>query len=143
MEDREQNVDNKDGWKEVAAVDDFDDDDVSYKAVIVDNKGFVLIRREDQTYAIDANCTSCKFPLMKGEVTDPAEVGSEPEPRIECPLCHSTFSLMDGSVIEHCPKDGVLQWFIGTVKEKDKPKPAKVYKTHVSRAGRVYIQLRR
>eukprot|EP00244_Chara_vulgaris_P011372 TRINITY_DN5601_c0_g1_i2.p1 TRINITY_DN5601_c0_g1~~TRINITY_DN5601_c0_g1_i2.p1 ORF type:complete len:251 (-),score=29.95 TRINITY_DN5601_c0_g1_i2:822-1574(-) len=146
LEERDLNVDYKDGWKEVAVVDDLEsDDDVSNKAVMIDNKGFVLIQQEDQMYAIDANCTSCKFPLMKGEVslTDTAKGGSDPDLSIECPLCHSKFSLVDGSVIEHCPKDGVLQWVIGTMKEKDKPKRAKVYKTHVSRAGRVYIQLSR
>lgn len=46
---------------------------------------------------------------------------------IDCPLCHTKVSLMDGKVVVWCPKDGPMQWFIGTLKEKAPAVPAKVW----------------
>ena len=37
---------------------------------------------------------------------------------IECPLCHSQFSLEDGTAGKWCPKDGLLTGIIGTLKQK-------------------------
>lgn len=53
-------------------------------------------------------------------------VGEGDDLTIECPLCHSKFSVVDGEVAEYCPKDGPLQWFVGTLKSKTEPMAAKV-----------------
>lgn len=47
--------------------------------------------------------------------------------RIECPLCHTKFSLEDGKVVEFCPKDGPVAWAVGLLKEKSPAVQAKVY----------------
>jgi hypothetical protein len=47
-------------------------------------------------------------------------------PQIECPLCHSKFLLADGTVVDYCPKDGPMQWVVGTIKEKTPPENTKV-----------------
>ncbi|OAE19830.1 hypothetical protein AXG93_291s1110 [Marchantia polymorpha subsp. ruderalis] len=53
-------------------------------------------------------------------------VGEGDDLTIECPLCHSKFSVVDGEVAEYCPKDGPLQWFVGTLKSKTEPMAAKI-----------------
>ena len=45
-------------------------------------------------------------------------VGEEGGVEIECPLCHSQFSLADGTAGKWCPKDGLLTGIIGTLKGK-------------------------
>lgn len=32
---------------------------------------YILVKREDALYAIQANCTSCRFPLIEGKVGQP------------------------------------------------------------------------
>lgn len=51
-------------------------------------------------------------------VTQVTTAADSKGPQIECPLCHSKFSLLDGTVLEYCPKDGPMQWVVGTIKEK-------------------------
>merc|ERR1711966_449873 len=53
---------------------------------------------------IEASCASCKFPLLKGKVT----LGDEPS--IGCSACGTTYSLLDGKVVEYMPKKGPTQW---------------------------------
>lgn len=55
-----------------------------------------------------------------------AEDGTLGDPQIECPLCHTKFSLEDGKVTEYCPKDGPIAWAVGTLKSKESPVDAKV-----------------
>ncbi|KAH7295310.1 hypothetical protein KP509_27G042300 [Ceratopteris richardii] len=122
------------GWIEVTTVSDFVEG--KNKAIIHDNKGYVLVKKGDDLRAIAANCTSCKFPIIEGKVSQPDDGALD----ITCPLCHTRFSLEDGAVLQYCPKDGPLQWFIGTLKEKATPEAAKIIPTRVSKAGRVYLR---
>lgn len=61
-----------------------------------------------------------------------AEDGTQADVQIECPLCHTKFSLENGKVAEYCPKDGPLAWAIGTLKSKESPVDAKVRTITVS-----------
>eukprot|EP00250_Pteridium_aquilinum_P004662 c14869_g1_i1 orf=154-813(+) len=122
------------GWTEVAAVTDFQEG--KNKAIIHNNKGYVLVKRDDELRAIEANCTSCKFPIIEGKVLQQEDGGLD----ISCPLCHTRFSLEDGRVTLYCPKDGIIQWVIGSLKEKATPEAAKVLPARVSKSGRVYVR---
>jgi nitrite reductase/ring-hydroxylating ferredoxin subunit len=51
------------------------------------------------------------------------EDGKQGDAQIECPLCHTKFSLENGKVAEYCPRDGPLA--IGTLKSKEPPVDAK------------------
>lgn len=130
-----------DGWTEVLTVEDLPEG--KNKAIIHNNAGYILVKRDDALYAIQANCTSCKFPLIEGKVTtaeggdDGTQVGGA---QIECPLCHTSFSLEDGKVVEYCPKDGPIAWAIGSLKSKEAPVDAKVYSARISKSGRVYVR---
>ncbi|GAQ78230.1 hypothetical protein KFL_000090750 [Klebsormidium nitens] len=123
------------GWTEVAP--SLSVEEGTNKATIHKGEGYVVIKSGDELYGIDANCASCKFPVIEGKVTTAADGKG---PQIECPLCHSKFSLLDGTVLEYCPKDGPMQWIVGTIKEKAPRENTKVYPARMSRSGRVYFQ---
>ncbi|KAL2653011.1 hypothetical protein R1flu_021139 [Riccia fluitans] len=123
------------GWVQVAEKDDLIEG--KNKAIIHDNNGYVLVQRGSLIYTVKANCTSCQFPMIDGKVE---VVGEGDDLTIECPLCHTKFSLVDGDVTEYCPKDGPLQWFIGTIKAKAEPVAAKVYPSRMSNSGRIYVK---
>ncbi|MCO5579921.1 hypothetical protein L7F22_037043 [Adiantum nelumboides] len=106
------------------------------KAIIHDRKGYVLVKRAEGLHAIEANCTSCKFPIIEGKTSQQEDGALE----ISCPLCHTSFSLEDGRVLQHCPKDGPVQWLIGTMKEKTPPVAAKILPARISKSGRVYVR---
>ncbi|KAG6546895.1 hypothetical protein Mapa_011511 [Marchantia paleacea] len=125
----------QEGWVQVAEKDDLTEG--KNKAIIQDNEGYVLVQRGSLLYTIKANCTTCQFPMIDGKVE---LVGEGDDLTIECPLCHSKFSVVDGDVAEYCPKDGPLQWFVGTLKSKTEPVAAKVYPTRMSNSGRIYVK---
>nr|PNR33890.1 hypothetical protein PHYPA_023706 [Physcomitrium patens] len=140
MRERESDS-SSDGWVQVLTEAELPDG--KNKAIIYNNAGYVLVKRDNELYAIQANCTSCKFPVIEGTVSvaEAASDGpSQGETQIECPLCHTKFSLEDGRVVEYCPKDGPLAWAIGTLKQKEAPVPAKVYSARISKSGRVYVK---
>ncbi|KAI5056634.1 hypothetical protein GOP47_0028452 [Adiantum capillus-veneris] len=122
------------GWTEVATAADFLEG--KNKAIIHNKKGYVLVKRDEELRAIEANCTSCKFPIMEGKVSQQEDGALE----ISCPLCHTRFSLDDGRVLQYCPKDGLVQWFIGTIKDKATPVAAKILPARTSKSGRVYVR---
>lgn len=128
-----------DGWTQVLTVEEFPEG--KNKAIMHNNAGYVLVKREDVVYAIQANCTSCKFPIIEGKVgtAEGVEDGTQ-DAQIECPLCHTKFSLGNGKVAEFCPKDGPLAWAIGSLKSKEVPVDAKIYSARISKAGRVYVR---
>lgn len=121
------------GWTQVAISSDLQEG--KNKAIIYNSKGYVLVKRESVICAIEANCTACKFPVIEGKVTE-----VDGELNIDCPLCHTRFCLVDGRVVEYCPKDGPIQWVIGTLKEKVNPVNAKVFPARISNSGNVYIR---
>lgn len=129
-----------DGWTQVLTVEELPEG--KNKAIMHNNAGYVLVKREDALYAIQANCTACKFPIIEGKVAtaEGVEDGTQGDAQIECPLCHTKFSLGDGKVAEFCPKDGPLAWAIGSLKSKEPPVDAKVYSARISKAGRVYVR---
>lgn len=129
-----------DGWTQVLMQEDLPEG--KNKAIIHNNAGYVLVKKDDALYAIQASCTSCKFPIIEGKVATPegAEGGTPGDSQIECPLCHTKFSLADGKVVEYCPKDGPLAWAIGSLKSKEAPLDAKVYSARISKSGRVYVR---
>ncbi|KAG0565082.1 hypothetical protein M758_8G158300 [Ceratodon purpureus] len=129
-----------DGWTQVLMQEELPEG--KNKAIIHNNAGYVLVKKEDALYAIQANCTSCKFPIIEGKTAtaEGAEDGTPGDAQIECPLCHTKFSLEDGKVVEFCPKDGPIAWAIGTLKSKETPVDAKVYSARISKSGRVYVR---
>lgn len=129
-----------DGWTQVLTVEDLPEG--KNKAIMHNNAGYVLVKRNDTLYAIQANCTSCKFPIIEGKVVsaEGGEDGTQGNAQIECPLCHTKFVLENGKVAEFCPKDGPLAWAIGSLKSKEEPVDAKVYSARISKSGRVYVR---
>mmetsp|Transcript_64810 Transcript_64810/g.204638 ORF Transcript_64810/g.204638 Transcript_64810/m.204638 type:complete len:238 (+) Transcript_64810:550-1263(+) len=69
--------------------------DLDIVPTILNNKGFVIINADDKLYAMEANCPSCKYPIVKGTVTSAMETGTAelPSGSVECPLCKSEFWL--------------------------------------------------
>ena len=67
----------------------------------------------------------CLLDRMQISTAKGAE-GTPGDAQIECPLCHTKFSLEDGKVMEYCPKDGPLAWAIGSLKSNEAPVDAKV-----------------
>ncbi|CAM6115715.1 unnamed protein product [Calypogeia fissa] len=127
----------QDGWVQVGTADELIEG--KNKAIIHDNTGYVIVKRDTSLYTIKANCTSCQFPVVDGKVEEVNDEGQE-DITIDCPLCHTKVSLVDGKVAVWCPKDGPLQWIVGTLKEKVPPVPAKVCPTRQSNAGRIYVK---
>eukprot|EP00897_Mesotaenium_endlicherianum_P004209 jgi/Mesen1/3816/ME000207S02828 len=121
------------GWTQVAEASELAEG--TNKAIIEAGKGYVLVPAGGEAmYTIDANCTSCQFPVSKSENGDL---------RFGCPLCQSKFFLETGDVAEWSPKSaGPVQWIIGTLKSKAPPVNTKVYPTRVSKSGKVYAQLK-
>lgn len=127
----------QDGWVQVAVADELIEG--KNKAIIHDNAGYVIVKQDTSLYTIKANCTSCQFPVVDGK-TEYVSNGDKEDITIDCPLCHTKVSLVDGKVAVWCPKDGPLQWIVGTLKEKAEAVPAKVYPTRQSNSGRVYVK---
>ncbi|KAL3684844.1 hypothetical protein R1sor_002866 [Riccia sorocarpa] len=123
------------GWVQVAEKGDLIEG--KNKAIIHENNGYVMVQRGSLIYTVKANCTSCQFPMIDGKVE---VVGEGDDLTIECPLCHTKFSMVDGDVKDFCPKDGALQWVIGTIKERASPVAANVYPTRMSNSGRIYVK---
>ncbi|CAK9198925.1 unnamed protein product [Sphagnum troendelagicum] len=122
------------GWTQVVSSDELTPG--KNKAIIHNNAGYILVRRDETIFSIEANCTVCKFPVIEGKISEEEEGNLS----IRCPLCHSKFSLKDGAVMEYCPKDGPLSWIVGTLKDKTSPATAKVYPARISKSGRVYVR---
>jgi nitrite reductase/ring-hydroxylating ferredoxin subunit len=68
---------------------------------------------------------------MQVATPEGAKDGTPGDAQIECPLCHTKFSLADGKVVEYCPKDGPLAWAIGSLKSKEAPVDAKVCRLQI------------
>jgi len=66
---------------------------------------------------------------MQVVTAEGVEEGTQGDAQIECPLCHTKFSLENGKVAEYCPRDGPLAWAIGTLKAKETPVDAKVWQS--------------
>ncbi|EKU22693.1 hypothetical protein NGA_0482400 [Nannochloropsis gaditana CCMP526] len=117
----------------------------SQKAVgpLKDDKFLLLIRRkEGRVSAIDANCGRCKFPLLKGKVSeDPSVEDDEDKGIITCPLCAVRFSLASG-LVTGAQADNVLQRVSASFFSKQIASGLKTYAAAAGTDGSVYAKLR-
>lgn len=137
----------KDEWQLVAEAGDLPEEFGATKAVAAGRtpKGqeyiWVLVRGEEEdgekkVYATDGSCRCCLFPMTKGE----AERTSD-GPAIRCTLCGTSYSLLDGKVLQFCPKRNPIEWATAAANEKNGPVAAASLPTRVSKADRIYLRL--
>mmetsp|Transcript_64812 Transcript_64812/g.204652 ORF Transcript_64812/g.204652 Transcript_64812/m.204652 type:complete len:273 (+) Transcript_64812:550-1368(+) len=110
--------------------------DLDIVPTILNNKGFVIINADDKLYAMEANCPSCKYPIVKGTVTSAMETGTAelPSGSVECPLCKSEFWLENGGVKAWCPEGKSKNLFGGlmsNLNKKSTPTSMNVYMAKV------------
>ncbi|GAB5037354.1 Hypothetical protein NocV09_07400090 [Nannochloropsis oceanica] len=117
----------------------------SQKAVgpLKDDKYLLLIRRKAGAIsAIDANCGRCKFPLLKGKISeDPTIEDEDDKGIITCPLCAVRFSLATG-LVTGAKADGVIQQVSASFFSKQIASGLKTYSTSAATDGGVYVKLR-
>lgn len=95
-------------------------------------------------FALQGDCPRCAFDLYKGDliVDDP---GWEDLPRVACPTCSTTYSLVSGKFGPPLKRTG-LAGFVGnlakTATQGDKPKDAKAFLITRDEDGKVYCRER-
>ena len=114
-----------------------------------DNKTFLLLirRKGGKISSIDANCGRCKFPLLKGKVSEDLSLadedtgGKDDKGIITCPLCAVRFSLGSG-LVTGAQADGVLQRVSASFFSKQIATGLKTYEAEAATDGGVYVRLR-
>lgn len=91
-------------------------------------------------YAVQGDCPRCAFDLWKGDLIadDPAW---EDTPRIACPTCSTTYSLVSGKYGPPLKRTGLAGFVSGLAKsatQGDKPKDAQAFEITQDEDGRVY-----
>ena len=93
---------------------------------------------DGDVYCSDAKSTAYEFPLLDGKVTNDTKTG---RPIVEVPFDGTTYDLIDGSVIEWCPKNNPLRAVLGTFKSKEQAKALPVHACVRTDDGEVYVKL--
>jgi nitrite reductase/ring-hydroxylating ferredoxin subunit len=72
------------------------------------DRRFVCARpKADRVYLVDGECTRCAFDLWRGTMT------AGDSPKVACPVCRETFSLLDGEPMGVAEKGGFEGWVGG------------------------------
>lgn len=58
-----------------------------------------IVNYEDKTYCFSSGCASCKIPLTKAKILDPAEDTGD-DARIQCDFCGATYNLRNGAPVQ-------------------------------------------